>query len=71
MRCGSCSAPATGWCAAALALLDYQSDSQQDGQLSLQGRCVNGETRRLQGHGNGLLSAAASGLSAAKATVRD
>ncbi|WP_174510378.1 2-isopropylmalate synthase [Klebsiella oxytoca] len=48
-----------------LMLLDYQSDSQQDGQLSLQATLrLNGETRRLQGRGNGLLSAAASGLSA-------
>ncbi|STR69360.1 2-isopropylmalate synthase [Raoultella ornithinolytica] len=48
-----------------LALLEYKTDSRQDGQLALQGTLrVNGETRRLQGHGNGLLSAAASGLSA-------
>lgn len=47
-----------------LALLDYQSDSQQDGQLSLQATLrIAGETRRLQSRGNGLLSAAASGLS--------
>ncbi|HZG18421.1 MAG TPA: 2-isopropylmalate synthase [Herbaspirillum sp.] len=47
-----------------LALLDYQSDSQQDGQLSLQASLrIAGETRRLQSRGNGLLSAAASGLS--------
>ena len=46
-----------------LALLDYQSDSQQDGQLSLQATLrIAGETRRLQSRGNGLLSAA-SGLS--------
>ena len=49
----------------ALTLLDYQSASQQDGQLSLQATLRHhGETRRLQGQGNGLLSAAASGLSA-------
>nr|VUD33930.1 2-isopropylmalate synthase [Raoultella sp. NCTC 9187] len=48
-----------------LTLLDYKSDSQQDGQLSLQATLrAYGETRRLQGHGNGLLSAAANGLSA-------
>ncbi len=48
-----------------LALLEYKTDSRQDGQLALQGTLrVNGETRRLQAHGNGLLSAAASGLSA-------
>ncbi|MBZ7707379.1 2-isopropylmalate synthase [Klebsiella oxytoca] len=47
-----------------LALLDYQSDSQQDGQLSLQATLrIAGETRRLQSRGNGLLSAAAAGLS--------
>ena len=49
----------------ALTLVDYQSASQQDGQLSLQATLRHhGETRRLQGQGNGLLSAAASGLSA-------
>ena len=48
-----------------LALLEYKTDSRQDGQLALEGTLrVNGETRRLQGHGNGLLSAAANGLSA-------
>ncbi|HHC2858343.1 TPA: 2-isopropylmalate synthase [Klebsiella pneumoniae] len=42
-----------------------KSGSQQDGQLSLQATLRHhGETRRLQGQGNGLLSAAASGLSA-------
>lgn len=49
----------------ALTMVDYQSASQQDGQLSLQATLRHhGETRRLQGQGNGLLSAAASGLSA-------
>lgn len=49
----------------ALVLLDYQSDGQQDGELSLHATLrVNGETRRLHSRGNGLLSAAASGLSA-------
>jgi 2-isopropylmalate synthase len=62
MRCGSCSAPATGWWHAALALQSYRSDSQQDGQLRLTASCHRG-TRQLEGHGNGLLSAAASGLS--------
>ena len=48
----------------ALTLLDYQSASQQDGQLSLQATLRHhGETRRLQGEAS-LLSAAASGLSA-------
>ena len=48
-----------------LALLDYQSDGQQDGELTLQAALrMNGETRRLNGRGNGLLSAAANGLSA-------
>lgn len=47
-----------------LALLDYKSDSQQDGQLTLQATLrIAGEARRLQSRGNGLLSAAASGLS--------
>ena len=45
----------------ALTLVDYQSASQQNGQLSLQATLRHhGETRRLQGQGNGLLSAAAS-----------
>ncbi len=49
----------------ALTLLDYQSASQQDGQLSLQATLVaTAKPRHLQGQGNGLLSAAASGLSA-------
>lgn len=48
-----------------LALLDYQSDGQQDGELTLQAALrMNGETRRLNGRGNGLLSAANNGLSA-------
>ncbi len=57
--------PLRAGCATTLALLEYKTDSRQDGQLALQGTLrVNGETRRLQAHGNGLLSAAASGLSA-------
>ena len=46
------------------ALQSYRSDSQQDGQLRLTA-CVatQGGTRQLEGHGNGLLSAAAHGLS--------
>ncbi|WP_312227696.1 2-isopropylmalate synthase [Pseudescherichia sp.] len=45
-------------------LLSYSSESQQDGLLRLTAAVSNdGETRQLEGCGNGLLSAAASGLS--------
>lgn len=47
-----------------LALQSYRSDGQQDGQLRLTASVVTqGGTRQLQGQGNGLLSAAAQGLS--------
>ena len=46
------------------ALQSYRSDSQQDGQLRLTASVVTQDaTRQLEGQGNGLLSAAASGLS--------
>ncbi|HHY2936461.1 TPA: 2-isopropylmalate synthase [Enterobacter roggenkampii] len=46
------------------ALQSYRSDGQQDGQLRLTASIVTqGGTRQLEGHGNGLLSAAAHGLS--------
>lgn len=46
------------------ALQSYRSDSQQDGQLRLTASVVTqGATRQLEGQGNGLLSATASGLS--------
>ena len=46
------------------ALQSYRSDSQQDGQLRLTASVTTqGRTRQLEGHGNGLLSAAAHGLS--------
>ena len=46
------------------ALQSYRSDSQQDGQLRLTASvATHGGTRQLEGHGNGLLSAAAHGLS--------
>ncbi|KZP67730.1 2-isopropylmalate synthase [Enterobacter roggenkampii] len=46
------------------ALQSYRSDGQQDGQLRLTASVVTqGRTRQLEGHGNGLLSAAAHGLS--------
>ncbi|ELE9266015.1 2-isopropylmalate synthase, partial [Enterobacter kobei] len=46
------------------ALQSYRSDSQQDGQLRLTASvATQGGTRQLEGHGNGLLSAAAHGLS--------
>ncbi|MCR1002756.1 MAG: 2-isopropylmalate synthase [Enterobacter cloacae] len=46
------------------ALQSYRSDSQQDGQLRLTASVVTqGATRQLEGQGNGLLSAATSGLS--------
>ena len=46
------------------ALQSYRSDSQQDGQLRLTASvATKGGTRQLEGHGNGLLSAAAHGLS--------
>ena len=45
------------------ALQSYRSDSQQDGQLRLKASvATQGGTRQLEGHGNGLLSAAAHGL---------
>jgi len=45
-------------------LLSYSSESQQDGLLRLTAAISHdGETRQLEGCGNGLLSAAASGLS--------
>ena len=47
-----------------LALQSYRSDGQQDGQLRLTTSVVTqGGTRQLEGQGNGLLSAAAQGLS--------
>ena len=46
------------------ALQSYRSDSQQDGQLRLTASiATQGGTRQLEGQGNGLLSAAAHGLS--------
>ncbi|ELW1648437.1 2-isopropylmalate synthase [Enterobacter oligotrophicus] len=46
------------------ALQSYRSDSQQDGQLRLTANvAAQGGTRQLEGQGNGLLSAAANGLS--------
>ncbi|HEP0163319.1 TPA: 2-isopropylmalate synthase [Enterobacter kobei] len=46
------------------ALQSYRSDSQQDGRLRLTASVTTqGGTRQLEGHGNGLLSAAAHGLS--------
>ncbi|HHA2008773.1 TPA: 2-isopropylmalate synthase [Enterobacter mori] len=46
------------------ALQSYRSDSQQDGQLHLTASIyTQGGTRQLEGQGNGLLSAAANGLS--------
>ena len=46
------------------ALQSYRSDSQQDGQLRLTASvATHGGTRQLEGQGNGLLSAAAQGLS--------
>ena len=45
------------------ALQTYRSESQQDGQLRLAATVVTGGgTRQLEGHGNGLLSAAANGI---------
>ncbi|TDN58496.1 2-isopropylmalate synthase [Scandinavium goeteborgense] len=47
----------------ALLLKEYKSESQHDGELLLQATLlINGESRRLQGSGNGLLSAAVNGL---------
>ncbi|MBE4810225.1 MULTISPECIES: 2-isopropylmalate synthase [unclassified Enterobacter cloacae complex] len=47
-----------------LALQSYRSDGQQNGQLRLTASVVTqGGTRQLEGQGNGLLSAAAQGLS--------
>ncbi|WP_324722847.1 2-isopropylmalate synthase [Lelliottia sp. JS-SCA-14] len=46
------------------ALQSYRSESQQDGQQRLTATvAVEGGTRQLEGQGNGLLSAAASGIS--------
>lgn len=46
-----------------LALLDYKSESQQNGQIKIEATlAVRGETWKIAGYGNGLLSAAASGL---------
>ncbi|WP_024561159.1 2-isopropylmalate synthase [Franconibacter pulveris 601] len=46
-----------------LALRDYRSESQQNGRLKLQATLtVNGEQKKIEGYGNGLLSAAAAGL---------
>ncbi|EHN8801621.1 2-isopropylmalate synthase [Enterobacter asburiae] len=46
------------------ALQSYRSDSQQDGQLRLTASiATQGGARQLEGQGNGLLSAAAQGLS--------
>lgn len=46
------------------ALQSYRSDSQHDGQLHLTASvATQGGTRQLEGQGNGLLSAAAQGLS--------
>ncbi len=47
-----------------LALKEYRSESQQNGQLQLHATLlIKGEIRRIAGCGNGLLSAAASALS--------
>lgn len=47
-----------------LALKEYRSESQQNGQLELHATLlIKGEIRRIAGCGNGLLSAAASALS--------
>lgn len=47
-----------------LVLQSYRSDGQQDGRLRLTASVVTqGVTRQLEGQGNGLLSAAAQGLS--------
>lgn len=47
----------------ALLLKDYKSESQHNGELLLQATLlINGENWRLQGGGNGLLSAAVNGL---------
>lgn len=46
-----------------LSLRDYRSESQQNGRLKLQATLtVNGEQKKIEGYGNGLLSAAAAGL---------
>ena len=48
-----------------MALVNYKSESRQDGQLHLQATLsIQGVDRKLEGHGNGLLSAAAGALSA-------
>jgi 2-isopropylmalate synthase len=47
----------------ALLLKEYKSESQHDGELLLQATLlINGDSKRLQGCGNGLLSAAVNGL---------
>lgn len=47
-----------------MALVNYKSESRKDGQLLLQATLTHeGVDRRLEGQGNGLLSAAASALS--------
>ncbi|MGK9174083.1 2-isopropylmalate synthase [Yokenella regensburgei] len=47
-----------------IALVNYKSESQEDGQLLLQATVsFDGVERRLEGQGNGLLSAAAGALS--------
>jgi len=47
----------------ALLLKEYKSESQHDGELLLQATLlINGDSKRLQGSGNGLLSAAVNGL---------
>ena len=47
-----------------LALKEYKSESQQNGQLQLHATLlVKGEVRKIEGCGNGLLSAAANALS--------
>lgn len=47
-----------------LALVDYKSESRQDGQLHLQATLtLQGTNRKIEGQGNGLLSAAAAALS--------
>lgn len=65
MRSGSCSAPATARVASPpLALQSYRSDSQQDGQLRLTASvATQGAPASWKASGNGLLSAAAHGLS--------
>lgn len=64
MRCGSFSVSVTGWFLPHVLPCKRTAVSQQDGQLRLSAIvATGGGTRELDGHGNGLLSAAASGLS--------